>query len=366
MHFLQDINPIERALVDKATANRVPINASFELTPVCNLRCDMCYVRMEQSRVAAAGGVCSLREWLHAADALQRMGTLFILLTGGEPLLYPDFKELYVRLKERGFILTINTNATLIDDEMARLFQRLKPRRVNVSLYGVSNETYQALCHVPQGFDRCMEGLRRLKAYGIDTKLNLTLTRQNIKEHRQMLALADELEMPALTNSYLSVYSRADRSAEVAPEACRPIPSEVARAEVDALRHKYGRAYAAYVDQLLRQLEQPESPAAEGVGLTCRAGKSSVWINWQGLMTPCVDMDVLAVSLRSTAVADAWARIVADCEALPLHHECAGCSLRPLCDVCYANATNERSRCGDLSYLCQIAKSKKAEILLKT
>ena len=56
MHFLQDINPIERALVDKATANRVPINASFELTPVCNLRCDMCYVRMEQSRVAAAGG----------------------------------------------------------------------------------------------------------------------------------------------------------------------------------------------------------------------------------------------------------------------------------------------------------------------
>ena len=91
MHFLQDINPIERALVDKATANRVPINASFELTPVCNLRCDMCYVRMEQSRVAAAGGVCSLREWLHAADALQRMGTLFILLTGGEPLLYRDF-----------------------------------------------------------------------------------------------------------------------------------------------------------------------------------------------------------------------------------------------------------------------------------
>ena len=72
------------------------------------------------------GGLRSIEEWLHIANQLQEIGTLFILLTGGEPLLYPDFKELYIRLKEKGFILTINTNATLIDDETVRLFQRLK------------------------------------------------------------------------------------------------------------------------------------------------------------------------------------------------------------------------------------------------
>ena len=138
MESLQDINPVERALVNKATANRTPINATIELTPTCNFRCDMCYIRMEKSQAEKRGGLRSIEEWLHIADQLQEIGTLFILLTGGEPLLYPDFKELYIRLKEKGFILTINTNATLIDDETVRLFQRLKPRRVNVSLYGVT------------------------------------------------------------------------------------------------------------------------------------------------------------------------------------------------------------------------------------
>lgn len=47
---LQDINPVERALVNKATANRTPINATIELTPTCNFRCDMCYIRMEKSQ----------------------------------------------------------------------------------------------------------------------------------------------------------------------------------------------------------------------------------------------------------------------------------------------------------------------------
>lgn len=101
MESLQDINPVERALVNKATANRTPINATIELTPTCNFRCDMCYIRMEKSQAEKRGGLRSIEEWLHIANQLQEIGTLFILLTGGEPLLYPDFKELYIRLKEK-------------------------------------------------------------------------------------------------------------------------------------------------------------------------------------------------------------------------------------------------------------------------
>ena len=89
MESLQDINPVERALVNKATANRTPINATIELTPTCNFRCDMCYIRMEKSQAEKRGGLRSIEEWLHIADQLQEIGTLFILLTGGEPLLYP-------------------------------------------------------------------------------------------------------------------------------------------------------------------------------------------------------------------------------------------------------------------------------------
>ena len=140
--------------IDKLVSLQDKVNASFarmifhlgieadkleyDVTPTCNFRCDMCYIRMEKSQAEKRGGLRSIEEWLHIADQLQEIGTLFILLTGGEPLLYPDFKELYIRLKEKGFILTINTNATLIDDETVRLFQRFEnPGWVEVSRYMV-------------------------------------------------------------------------------------------------------------------------------------------------------------------------------------------------------------------------------------
>ena len=96
MESLQDINPVERALVNKATANRTPINATIELTPTCNFRCDMCYIRMEKSQAEKRGGLRSIEEWLHIADQLQEIGTLFILLTDcsnfipfGQRIIYP-------------------------------------------------------------------------------------------------------------------------------------------------------------------------------------------------------------------------------------------------------------------------------------
>ena len=128
MDQLNDANPLEKRLVNKANEARIPITANFELTPTCNLHCDMCFIRMEHSAVQAMGGVRTLEEWLDTARQLKEMGTLFILLTGGDPMLYPHFKELYTALREMGFILTINTNGTLIDEHITRMFQRLKPR----------------------------------------------------------------------------------------------------------------------------------------------------------------------------------------------------------------------------------------------
>ncbi|WP_368351055.1 radical SAM protein, partial [Phocaeicola dorei] len=119
----------------------------------------MCFIRTERSVVERHGGLSPLQQWLDWAEQLQDMGTLFILLTGGEPMLYPHFKELYTRLREMGFILTLNTNGTLIDNEMVRILQTHKPRRINVTLYGDSRETYGRLCHNPQGYTLCMEAL---------------------------------------------------------------------------------------------------------------------------------------------------------------------------------------------------------------
>ena len=49
-----------------------------------------------------------------------------------------------------GFIISINSNATLIDEKQVEWLSKYKPRCVNVTLYGASNETYKQLCNNPK------------------------------------------------------------------------------------------------------------------------------------------------------------------------------------------------------------------------
>ena len=360
MDILQDSNPIERRLVHKANLAKIPISATFELTPVCNLHCDMCYIRMQARQATQLGGLKSKDEWLAIARQLKEQGTLFLLLTGGEPLLYPDFRELYIALKQMGFVLTVNTNATLITEEIARLFRQYPPRCIKATLYGGSNETYQSLCHTHNGWDRCLAGLRLLKQYAIPTRLTLTLIDKNRHDYARMLAIAHELQMPTVLNAYTSMYRRKPCSSCIPMASLRMPPEEAARLEFEHLRETKGEDYERHLQEMAAFLELPLTSVPDGLSLYCRAGKSSCWINWQGVMTPCVDMDEPSASLNEFSVAKAWQHIVRACEALPLHAECKGCTLKQVCDVCYANATNEKQQNGGVDYLCRMARAKKA------
>lgn len=355
MDFLDDATKVEKRLVAKATAAHIPITASFELTPCCNLQCDMCFIRMKMDEVKAAGGLRSIDFWLRLAKELKDMGTLFILLTGGEPLLYPYFKELYQELKKMGFILTINTNATCIDEKMVRLFRESLPRRVNVTLYGASRETYEKLCHHAEGFDQCMHGLALLKKNGIDTKLNVSIVKENLNDFEKILAIGDSFGIPSEVNSYMFPCSRLIRN-RIGALSSRLNAEDAGRIEALSLRHKKGESFYDTIPASLHQLEQAE-PCNNPVGLSCRAGRSSVWITWQGIVTPCVMMEYPAVHLEHLSVREAWAEIRRMSCLLPQYEDCQGCTLREICQVCYASAALEKQHYGTVNYLCRFTKS---------
>ena len=86
---------MERALLQRAAMKQQPINGSLELLPLCNMSCDMCYIRMNRSEMEKKGGLRTADEWISLGREMQKAGVLFLLLTGGEPLLFPDFKRLY-------------------------------------------------------------------------------------------------------------------------------------------------------------------------------------------------------------------------------------------------------------------------------
>ncbi len=86
----------------RAALARIPIKALFELTPLCNLHCNMCYIRMSREERDALGRELTTEEWLRIARETLELGTFELLLTGGEPMLRPDFEELYTELAHMG------------------------------------------------------------------------------------------------------------------------------------------------------------------------------------------------------------------------------------------------------------------------
>ena len=196
MEPMETATTVERQLLERARHTHTPINGSLELLPICNMNCDMCYVRLSREEVQALGGLHTADEWIAVGQQMKEAGVLFLLLTGGEPLLFPDFKRLYLELRSMGFIITINTNGTLVDEEWADFFGRNKPRRVNITLYGANEEEYSRLCHYPAGFEKTVRGIRLLRQAGVDVKISCSVTKVNQYSLKQIFALGDELDAP--------------------------------------------------------------------------------------------------------------------------------------------------------------------------
>ena len=122
MDQMAGVSTAEAALFARAAAGQIPINGSLELTPLCNMNCDMCYVRLDRGQMEKQGRLRTAEEWLTVAREMKDVGVLFLLLTGGEPLTYPDFRKLYLALRKMGMILTVNTNGSLLNEEWAEFF----------------------------------------------------------------------------------------------------------------------------------------------------------------------------------------------------------------------------------------------------
>ena len=158
----ESYNIYEKVLINRAFQKGIPLSASFELSPLCNMNCRMCYVRLSKEEMKEKGRLRTAREWLELAHQMRDAGTLFIILTGGEPLLYPEFKEVYLGLRKLGMIITVNTNGTILDEAWANFFAENPPRRINITLYGTDKETYRDLCRFENGYEKALKGIELL------------------------------------------------------------------------------------------------------------------------------------------------------------------------------------------------------------
>lgn len=348
---------IEEKLCNAATQRRIPLGGSLELLPLCNMNCDMCYVRLSQSEAEQKGRIRSGEEWIELAKQMRDAGTLFILLTGGEPLLHPDFRKIFCKLQEMGMIVTLNTNGTLIDEHMADFFTIHRPRRVNITLYGKNAETYDRLCHFRAGYELAVSGIRLLRQRNIDVKINGSLTKENMADAQELITMSKQLDAPIHIDTYMYPAGR-ERSSGFHYDA-RLSPEEAARAKVEILKTSFTEdEYRLY---RRKQLQDADSPAPEQPDLSvqCRAGRSSFVINWLGNMTPCVMLNNPSINVFENGFAASWKEIVEKTDKIYTSVKCGKCALRKVCNTCAACAILETGKYdGVPDYICRYTKEK--------
>lgn len=357
MKLMYDGTTLEHQMFDRAFLNKIPVYGILELLPLCNLNCDMCYVRMSRQEMERVGRLRTISEWLSIVDDMAKAGTLFVLLTGGEPLLYPEFRTLYLKLLELGMIVTINTNGTLINEDWANFFVDHKPRRINVTLYGTNNETYEQLCHYPKGFDKTTAGIRLLRERGIDVKINGSLAKKNVAECMELIDIGELLDAPVRIDTYM--YPTVRERTYAYNFQARLEPEAAAKARVEILRREMGKKlFSQYRRLTLDKVHQADDGEATQGQMKCRAGKSSFVINWLGQMSSCIVLDKPSIPLDKISFTDAWTQVVQETEKLQTASQCSKCRYRDVCNTCAAAAIAETEQAdGVPEYICRYTKA---------
>lgn len=340
----------EKYLIRKASQVHIPISTTFELTPLCNMNCDMCYVRMDKTELNTQGRVFRIQEWVSVARQMANQGTLFVLLTGGEPLLFPKFQELYLELKKLGMVISINTNGTLIDQKWADFFCQYKPRRINITLYGCRERAYSELCHYSGGFQKVIKGIKLLKDRGIDIKINSSITKVNRGDFEAIYKLGKELDIPVFTDTYM-LPGRRERQ-KLIREQVRLRPEEAARLKWNVLQKEMPPdCFRQYVQSVLGQIKNDAQ--SYSAGINCQASLCSCTVDWKGRLRPCVTLEEPFVDLREYCFDEAWKELSQQSQKLFLNKKCGTCSLRPICQICVGCAWVETGHYdGVPEYLC--------------
>src|SRR5213592_4668524 len=165
----------------------VPLEGSWELTYRCNLTCTHCWVNLPAGDRRARQRELSADEIDRIAGEIVDAGGLWLLLTGGEIFIRPDFLDVYRRLKRRGLLLTLYTNGTMITERAADLLAEYPPSLVEVSLYGITPGTYAAVTEVP-ALERCLRGIELLRERRIKIRLKSVVTTANYDEFLDIAA----------------------------------------------------------------------------------------------------------------------------------------------------------------------------------
>jgi radical SAM protein with 4Fe4S-binding SPASM domain len=174
----------------------------WNITRRCNLHCVHCY---SDSTAQHYPGELTLQQSIDVIDDLADYGVPAVLLSGGEPMLHPNFFDLAGYAVARGLRITVSTNGTRIDSHAASRLKDLGVTYVGISLDGIG-ECHDTFRGKPGAFQKAVDAFRHCRGAGQKVGLRLTLTRQTADQLPEILKFIEAEDIPRVCFYHL-VYS---------------------------------------------------------------------------------------------------------------------------------------------------------------
>ena len=321
-----------------------PAHPVWEMTHACNLHCIHCH---------ASGGTPAADE-LSTVEARRLLDQLaevdefrMMAFTGGEPLLRKDLFELLGYARDLGFVNTLATNATLVNDAVARRLRRQGVAIAAVSLDGVDAATHDRVRGQPGSFTAAIEGMRALRRAGLLLHINITAMEYNLRHLQRLMGLVDELNAGILLMYQLVPVGRGRgiRKAALdvgANERLIRFMAQAQRTSRAIMEPVAGPQYWAFLLQQAGIAGGPLLRLAELVFHGCAAGRGFVYIKPNGDVWPCPFIEVSCGNVRHTPFPTLWADAPVLKELRDREHrltgQCGRCEYRRLCGGCRGRA----------------------------
>jgi radical SAM protein with 4Fe4S-binding SPASM domain len=337
-------------LHQRQAGERVPLQVSIEVTRRCPLECLHCYNNLPMGDMEAKQRELSKEEHFRMLDELVEMGCFWLLYTGGEIFARKDFLEIYTYAKKKGFLITLFTNGTIINEQIADYLAEWPPFAIEITLYGRTRETYEALTAVPGSYDRCLRGIRLLKERGLPLKLKTVATSINKHEVVAMRQFAEE-ELGVEFNADGLVNPRIDCSQS--PLAVRLTPEEVVALDMSAPKDM-----SEYRRLAKRDLENSPNLSTIDTVYSCGGGMGSFAINAYGEMSICTISQQETFSVRHAGLTNLWEGSLQQLRARKRTRvtKCIQCRIQSMCGMCPANGELENGdRESPVEFLCHVA-----------
>jgi radical SAM protein with 4Fe4S-binding SPASM domain len=292
---------------------------------------------------------------------------LFLILTGGEPLVRRDIFDIASYASDKGFTCVLGTNGVLLGKKEARAMRASGLQGASISLDSVDPEKHDRFRQLSGAFKNAIRGIENLKEEGLDFSLHMSVMSWNVPEIPAMIDFARNIGAKVLNFFFLVQTGRGQNIIDIEPSQYREILMYLARAQgvgevvanvgvenflplqmpdpwTTSMGHANGvilRAKCApHFRKIIYELD-PNSPMLKNYAQgSCPAGKHYCRITPEGDITPCPYMPVSAGNLRKESFDQIWnnSPVLNDLREPHLGGRCGECEFSEICGGCRCRA----------------------------